>query len=370
MITPEELQRLEDLVALLGLGIGLLLGWISRYAGFCTLGAITDWYASGDRSRLRMWLLAIAVAILGTQLLILTNQIQVKDSFYLSQRVFWLSHIVGGLLFGFGMALASGCGGRTLIRIGGGSLKAVVVFLVMAIVAFITMRGLLGVARVETLEKVFFVLKTPQDLASLLTAGLAMGGEQGRVIVTAIAVLGLFGFVFLDRDFRSQPRRVIAGLVIGLLVVAAWWTSGHLGFVAEDPNTLEPRFIATNTRGIESLTFVAPLAYWLDLLMFWSDSSRTITFGIATVSGVVLGALIHALATQSFRWEGFQNRQDLSRHLIGAVLMGFGGVVAFGCTIGQGISGLSLLAIGSILTVITIVTGTWLGLTWLERRAG
>lgn len=369
MMTPEELQRIEDLVVLIGLGLGLVLGWISRFAGFCTLGAISDWYASGDRSRLRMWLLAIAVAILGTQLLILTNQIQVKDSFYLSQRVFWLSHVTGGLLFGFGMALASGCGGRTLIRIGGGSLKAVVVFLVMAVVAFITMRGLLGVFRVETLEKVFFLLKTPQDIATLLTAGLTIGAEQGRIAVTTVVTLGLFGFIFLSRDFRPQPRQIIAGVVIGLLVVTAWWATGHLGFVAEDPNTLEPRFVATNTRGIESLTFVAPLAYWLDLLMFWSDSSRSITFGIATVSGVVVGSFIHAVATKSFRWEGFQNRQDLSRHLIGAGLMGFGGVVAFGCTIGQGISGLSLLAIGSMLTIVAIVAGAWAGLAWLEHRA-
>ncbi len=370
MITAEELQQLERLVSLIGLGLGLLLGWISRFAGFCTLGAIADWYASGDRSRLRMWLLAIAVAILGTQLLILTDQIQVKDSFYLSQRVFWLSNITGGLLFGFGMALASGCGARTLIRIGGGSLKAMVVFLVMAVVAFITMRGLLGVIRVETLEKVFFALKSPQDISSLLTVGLSVGAEQSRIAVTAIVAVGLFGFVFFDRDFRSQPRRIIAGALIGLLVVTAWWTTGRLGFIAEDPNTLEPRFVSTNTRGIESLTFVAPLAYWLDLLMFWSDSSRTITFGIATVSGVVLGSLIHAVATRSFRWEGFQSRQDLSRHLVGAVLMGFGGVVAFGCTIGQGISGLSLLAIGSMLTVVAIIAGAWLGVAWLERKAG
>ncbi len=370
MITPEELQQLEQWVSLIGLGIGLLLGWVSRYASFCTLGAITDWYASGDRSRLRMWLFAIGVAILGTQVLIMTSTIQVKDSFYLSQRLFWLSHITGGLLFGFGMVLASGCGARTLIRIGGGSLKALVVFLVMAIVAIITMRGLLGVLRVETLEKVFLPLDRPQDVANLLSGGLGLAVEQLRGWVTALAVLALAIYVFISREFRAQPKLMFAGAVIGALVVAAWWTTGHLGFVAEDPNTLEPRFVATNTRGIESLTFVAPLAYWLDLLMVWSDTSRTVTFGIATVSGVVLGALIHAIASKTFRWEGFQSRQDLSRHLIGASLMGFGGVVAFGCTIGQGISGLSLLAVGSIVTTLAIVAGAWMGLQWVERQTG
>lgn len=370
MITPEELQQLEQWVSLIGLGIGLLLGWVSRYASFCTLGAITDSYASGDRSRLRMWLFAVGVAILGTQVLIMTSAIQVKDSFYLSQRLFWLSHITGGLIFGFGMVLASGCGARTLIRIGGGSLKALVVFLVMAIVAIITMRGLLGVLRVETLEKVFLPLDRPQDLANLLSGGLGLAVEQLRGWVTALAVLALTIYVFIGREFRAQPRLMFAGAMIGALVVAAWWTTGHLGFVAEDPNTLEPRFVATNTRGIESLTFVAPLAYWLDLLMVWSDTSRTVTFGIATVSGVVLGALIHAIASKTFRWEGFQSRQDLSRHLIGASLMGFGGVVAFGCTIGQGISGLSLLAIGSVLTTVSIIAGAWMGLQWVERQTG
>ena len=370
MITAEELQQLERWVSLTGLGLGLLLGWVSRYASFCTLGAITDWYASGDRSRLRMWLLAVGVAILGTQGLVILGAIQVKDSFYLSQRLLWLSHITGGLLFGFGMVLASGCGARTLIRIGGGSLKALVVFLVMAIVAIITMRGLLGVLRVETLEKVFLSLDRPQDLTSLLSVGLGLTVEHLRGWVTGLTVLALSLYIFFSQEFRAQPRLVFAGAAIGTLVVAAWWTTGHLGFVAEDPNTLAPRFVATSTRGIESLTFVAPLGYWLDLLMVWSDTTRKITFGIATVSGVVIGALIHALASKTFRWEGFQSRQDLSRHLIGAALMGFGGVVAFGCTIGQGISGLSLLAIGSILTTVSIVAGAWIGLRWVERETG
>jgi uncharacterized protein len=355
-----QLQRLGLLVPLFGLAIGIGLGWISRYARFCSMGAIADWYASGDTARLRMWLLAIATAIVGTQLLIAENLIDVKDSFYVAPRVFWLSNIVGGLVFGFGMVLASGCGGRTLVRIGGGSLKALVVFIVMGLFAFITMRGILGIARVNTVEKIGLTLNSRQDLPQI------MGIDP--LLVAAVIVIGLLVFVFSSSAFRRQPRLLAGGLVIGSLVVAAWFTTGNIGFILEDPNTLEPRFVATNTRGIESLTFVAPLAYWLDLLMFWSDTSRTITFSIATVSGVVIGALIHALASRSFRLEGFQNRQDLSRHLIGAAMMGFGGVVAFGCTIGQGITGLSLMAIGSVLATVAIVAGAWLGLRWMENN--
>jgi uncharacterized protein len=356
-----EIERLGMLVPLLGLAIGIGLGWISRYARFCSMGAIADWYASGDTARLRMWVLAIATAIAGTQILIAANLIDIKDSFYVAPRVFWLSNLVGGLVFGIGMVLASGCGGRTLVRIGGGSLKALVVFVVMALFAFMTMRGILGIARVNSVEKISLTLSGRQDLPQVL--------GMDPFIVAAVIVIGLLVFIFSSTAFRRQPRLMVGGLVIGSLVVAAWFTTGNIGFILEDPNTLEPRFVATNTRGIESLTFVAPLAYWLDLLMFWSDTSRTITFSVATVSGVVIGALIHALASKSFRLEGFQSRQDLSRHLIGAAMMGFGGVVAFGCTIGQGITGLSLLAIGSGLATVSIVAGAWLGLRWMENNA-
>ncbi len=361
MISAEDIDRIETLVVLAGLGIGAVLGVVSRYAGYCTVGAISDWYSSGDTGRMRMWLLAIATAMLGTQALVSVNAIAIDDSFYIAPRLFWLSNILGGLVFGFGMVLASGCGSRTLIRIGGGSLKALVVFLVMAIFAYMTMRGVFGVLRVQTIERISITLSTKQDLASLL--------GQPRFAVAGIVGVLLLIIALTNRGFRQRPRLLIGGVVIGAMVVAGWWTTGHLGFITEDPNTLEPRFVATNTRGVESLTFVAPLAYWLDLLMFWSDASRILTFSVATVTGVVLGAFGHAVVTKSFRLEGFIDRQDLSRHLIGAALMGIGGVVAFGCTIGQGISGLSLMAAGSLLATVAIVAGGWLGLVWTERSA-
>jgi uncharacterized membrane protein YedE/YeeE len=361
MISPEEVSTLETVVIALGLVIGIGLGWVARYSGFCILGAISDWYAGSDISRLRMWLLAITTAIVGTQALILTGSIEIQESFYTAPRLFWLSNIVGGLFFGFGMVLASGCGSRTLIRIGGGSLKALVVFIVMAIFAYMTMRGILAVLRVETIEKISLALPMPQDLPSLL---------QADRLITTLTIAAIFLiFILKSPEFRSQPRLIVGGISIGLLVTAAWYTTGNIGFIEEDPNTLEARFVATNTRGVESLTFVAPLAYWIDLFMFWSDTSRTFTFSIMTVTGVVLGAWVHAVMSRSFRLEGFLDRHDLVVHLIGAAMMGAGGVVAFGCTIGQGISGLSLLAAGSLLATLSIVAGAWLGLRWTERRA-
>ncbi|MBU3724103.1 MAG: YeeE/YedE family protein [Burkholderiaceae bacterium] len=361
MVTAEDIPGIESTVVLIGLGIGLVLGWVSRFSNFCTVGAISDWYASGDQSRFRMWMLAIAIAIIGTQALILGDLIAVKDSFYTAPAIYWLSYILGGLLFGFGMVLASGCGARNLVRIGGGSLKAMVVFLVMAVFAYMTMRGIFGVIRVASIEKIAFSLGTRQDLPSLL--------GQPRAIVCSVVALVLFLYVFMGAELRRRPRLILGGLIIGALVVAGWWATGHVGFVAEDPNTLEPRFLATNTRGVESLTFVAPLAYWLDLLMFWSDKSRGLTFSVATVTGVVIGSLIHALSSRTFRWEGFVDRADLARHMVGAAMMGIGGVVAFGCTIGQGITGVSLLALGSLMATAAIIGGAWLGLRWAERHA-
>jgi uncharacterized protein len=361
MLSAQEVSQLELIVVLLGLAVGLMLGWVGRYSSFCTLGAISDWYASGDKSRLRMWLLAIAVAIAGTQALTFSGSIEIQGSFYTAPRLFWLSNIVGGLAFGFGMALAAGCGSRTLIRIGGGSLKAIVVFLVLAIFAYMTIRGIFGVLRVETLEKVYWQFGSSQDLPTLL--------QLNRGGFVAVLVVALLVAAFASRDFLARPRLILGGTVIGLLVVAGWYITGHIGFIEEDPNTLEARFLATNSRNVESLTFVGPLAFWLDLFMFWSDKSRTITFGIATVSGVVLGAFLHAVGSKTFRVEGFQNREELAQHLLGAALMGVGGVVAFGCTIGQGISGLSLLALGSLLATLSIMSGAWLGLRWLESRA-
>jgi uncharacterized protein len=361
MLSAQEVSQLENIVVLSGLAIGILLGWAGRYSSFCTLGAISDWYASGDKSRIRMWLLAIAVAIAGTQALIFTESVAIRDSFYTAPRVFWLSNIMGGLAFGYGMALASGCGSRTLIRIGGGNLKAVVVFLVLALFAYMTIRGIFGVLRVETIEKIYWQLGHAQDLPSVL--------KINPLWVAVAVVAALAVVIFSSRDFLARPRLIFGGVVFGLLVVAGWYVTGHIGFIEEDPSTLEPRFLATNSRGVESLTFVGPLAFWLDLFMFWSDKSRAFTFGITTVSGVVIGAFIHALGSKSFRWEGFQSKSELAQHLIGAALMGIGGVVAFGCTIGQGISGLSLLALGSLLTTLSIVGGAWLGLRWLEHRA-
>lgn len=350
----QDIQSIAATVTVLGFAIGAVFGYVGSSTRFCTMGAVSDIVHMGDWSRMRMWMLAIATAILGTAALQLAGLFDASKSIYTGGHLIWLSHLVGGLAFGTGMTLASGCGARTLIRIGGGNLKSVVVFAFFAISALMTLRGLFGVWRTSLLDPVALTLPHGQDLPAFLAPWLG----TDAALALAAGVLG--GSLLIATLWRRDAWRadiLFGGLVSGALVVAGWYVTGHLAHLAEHPDTLEEAFIATSGNRAESLTFVAPLAYALDLLTTWSDASRTLTFGIASVIGVVTGSAAHAILTRNFRIESFRDAGDLARHITGAVLMGFGGVTAVGCTIGQGISGLSTLALGSLLTTAAIIAG-------------
>ena len=342
-------------ILLLAFGLGAAFGAISQKTHFCTMGAIADIVNMEDWSRMRMWLLAIAVAILGSAALHAAGIVDLGKSVYRTPTLTWLSHLVGGLLFGIGMVLASGCGARTLTRVGAGNLKSLVVFLVLGLTAYMTMRGILGVLRVNTLDQVAATLPGGQDIPALLAG---MGIAPGMALaVSALAIGGgLLAFCLLRRDFLTLDN-LLGGIAVGAIVIGGWYVSGHLGYLAEDPDTLQEAFLATSSGRMESLTFVAPQAYTLELLMLWSDSSRKLSFGVALALGVVAGSTAWALVTRQFRWEGFRDVADLVRHLAGGALMGFGGVTAMGCTIGQGITGVSTLALGSFITLLAIATG-------------
>ena len=350
-----ETAASPNLVLWLAFASAFIFGAIGQKTHFCTMGAVSDIVNMGDWSRMRMWLLAIGIAILGSAALHAAGLIDLGKSIYRTPTFTWLSYLIGGISFGIGMVLASGCGSKTLIRIGSGNLKSVVVFLVLGIVAYMTMRGVFGVFRVNVLEKAAITFPGGQDVPALLTAA----GVAPKLAFFA-AVLGIGGgltaFCLLKRGFWTLDN-LLGGFGTGMAVVAAWYVSGHIGYLAENPETLEEAFIATNSGRMESLTFVAPQAYTLELLMLWSDTSRKLSFAIATVLGVIAGSGCWALITRSFRWEGFASVEDTASHLIGAALMGFGGVVAMGCTVGQGITGFSTLALGSMLTFLAIVCG-------------
>ena len=365
-----DISALYTLVLWATFSAGLLFGAIAQCTHFCTMGAVADIVNIGDWSRMRMWALAIGVAMLGFNTMVYLGWVEAGKSIYASSRLIWLSNLLGGALFGVGMVLASGCGSKTLVRIGGGSLKALVVFAVLAIAAYATMRGIVGVARVATVDTVALTLPTGQDLPSLLAGAL---GADKKVLALVLGLLlggGLVAWALSSPQGRSADV-LVAGFGIGLVVVAVWWVSGRLGHLPEHPQTLEEAFLATNSQRMESLTFVAPIAYTVDWLILFSDKSKVLTIAVVSTVGVIVGALLSALATRSFRWEGFAGTQDTAHHLVGAVLMGVGGVTAMGCTVGQGLSGVSTLALGSFLAFAGIVAGAMVGLKYqvwqLER---
>jgi uncharacterized protein len=367
-----DLSSLNQQVLLASFVLSFIFGAIAQRTHFCTMGAVSDIVNMGDWQRMRQWACAAGVAMLGFGLLAFLGKIDPSKTLYASPRIAWASAIVGGLMFGFGMVLASGCGSKTLVRIGGGSLKSVVVFVVMGVAAFATLKGItamLRVATVDTLTINSIALSAISTPASGLF-GLKIGAAQ--MLMAALVGGGLVIWALLSKEFRSLEN-LLAGMGIGLVITLMWWVSGSLGFVAEHPETLQEAFLATNSGRAEALSFVAPVAYTVDWLMFFSDKTKVITLGIASVGGVIAGSALMAFITKSFRWEGFGGTEDVANHLAGAVLMGVGGVTAMGCTVGQGLSGISTLSTMSFIAVAAIIGGAVLGFKYqmwrLERMA-
>jgi uncharacterized membrane protein YedE/YeeE len=367
-----DVSGLATQVLLLAFAFSFLFGAIAQRTHFCTMGAVSDAVTMGDSTRLRQWALAAGVAMLGFWVLAATGQVDPAKTLYSSPRWTWLSALAGGAMFGFGMVLASGCGSKTLVRIGGGNLKSVVVFVVLGISAFATLKGITAVARVATVDRVAVEFAAP---AMVSVAASALTGLKPALAGLAVALViggALIAWALRGRDFIT-PDNLLAGFGIGAIVAAMWWTSGHVGYLAEHPQTLEEAFVATNSGRAEALSFVAPVAYTLDWLMFFSDKSKLLTLGIVSVAGVVAGSAVVALVSRNFRWEGFGGTEDVANHLAGGVLMGVGGVTAMGCTIGQGLSGLSTLSATSFVAVAAILGGAVVAIKYqmwrLERAA-
>jgi uncharacterized membrane protein YedE/YeeE len=349
--------------------LGMALGGLAQASRFCTMGALADLAAYGGQARLMMWVLAVAAAATGSLVLMAAGWLDAARSLAWSPQLPWLSCLVGGALFGWGMVLASGCPQRNLVRAGSGNLRSWVVLLVTGVAAQMTLRGLFAEGRVHALDAFALQLHTPQDLGSIL-AGAAGLPQAAAAIRWGLLILGLALAAVLLWRARGQMDgwQWAGGLGMGLLVTLGWALTGHLGFIAENPDTLEPAWMGTAGNRPESLSFVAPLARGLDLLTLWSDHSLAATFGVMVAVGVPVGSAVSAWRRREFRVESFSSPRDLSEHLLGAVLMGFGGVTALGCSIGQGITGLGMLSAGACLAVTGIVGGAWVALQRQARR--
>ncbi|WP_439363818.1 YeeE/YedE family protein [Bradyrhizobium sp. DASA03005] len=335
-----------QLVILAGLVIGLVYGAVGLLSGFCLMSSMRGWLAEGDGRLVRSYALAIAVAIAASQLLAGSGTVDLGKSIYLQPSFSPAVLFLGGLLFGYGMVLSNGCGSRALVLLGRGNLRSFVVVIVLAIAAQMTLKGLIAPGRLALVQASQTTVNA-NSLPSLL-ATLGLTEAAARALAAATIVVALILFAFAHPAFRRSPGQIVAGIIVGLLVAGGWLVTGHLG--ADDFNPVP----------VTSLTFVAPIADALQYAML--STGLTLNFGIATVVGVFTGSLVTAVATRRFKLEGYSSPRHMLRSGAGAALMGVGGVMAFGCSIGQGLTGVSTLALGSFVAVAGILLGTAAGL--------
>ncbi len=359
--------------------IALLMGAIVNKTNFCTMGAVSDWVNMGDTGRFRAWLFAIAIAVLGVTALEPYGLVNADASFppYRGSQLIWAENLLGGIMFGIGMTLASGCGNKCLVRIGGGNLKSILVFVVIAVIAYFMVnpfpdsdQTLFTILFYNWIRPLAIDLGSSQDLGTLV-AGSDGAGTARMIIGGALGGLLLIT-VFSSRSFRGSFDNVLGGLAVGLAVLAAWYVTSTVRIdIDGEQYTLQSfaqqwDFVADSDEGKpadtrplmpQSFTFINPMGQTAGYSMSGFNSAY-LTFGVMAVAGVILGSLLWSLLSRSFRFEWFASFRDFFSHFTGAILMGFGGVLALGCTIGQGITGISTLALGSFIAFFGIVLGS------------
>ena len=340
------MESSTNIVILAALVIGLVYGAVGLVSGFCMMSSLRGWWAEGDGRLVRTYALAMGTAIAASQLLAASGLVDLGKSIYLQPAFSAPMMFLGGLLFGYGMVLSNGCGSRALVLLGRGNLRSFVVVIVLGIFAEITLKGLIAPTRIALVQASQTTAKLTSLPALLSTMGL--GEVFARMAAASILGAALIIFAFAHAPFRKSPSQIAAGLVVGILVAGGWYTTGYLG--ADD----------FNPAPVTSLTFIAPIADALQYVMLSTGS--TLNFGIVTVFGVFAGSLATALLTGRFHLEGYTSPRHMLRSAGGAALMGIGGVMAFGCSVGQGLTGLSTLALASFVAVAGILLGTAAGL--------
>lgn len=359
--------------------IALVMGAVVNKTNFCTMGAVSDMVNMGDFGRMRAWLLAIAVAIVGMLVLESMGLVAPGDSFppYRAGGLIWAENLLGGLMFGIGMTLASGCGNKCLVRIGGGNIKSIFVFIIIGVIAYFMVNPfpgtdvtLMSALFYDWIRPLSFNVGPAQDLGTVVAG--SDGAMTARWIIGGAIGLLVLWFVFKSAEFRTSLDNVLGGLVVGLAVLAGWYISSNV-VIGDDGMTLRAfvqdwAFLADSPEGKpadsrplapQSFTFINPMGQTVGYVA-GGFSSTLLTFGVMAFGGVIAGSLLWAVVSRSFRIEWFNDTKDFVTHVIGAVLMGFGGTLALGCTIGQAITGVSTLAIGSFIAFGAIVLGSGL----------
>ncbi|QTR50894.1 YeeE/YedE family protein [Candidatus Thiothrix anitrata] len=378
-MTFEDFASAQSFLLIAGFVIAFVMGAVVNKTHFCTMGAVSDWVNMGDTGRFRSWGLAIGVALLGVVLLEMLGMVTADSSYppYRNGQLIWAENLIGGILFGIGMTIAGGCGNKCLVRIGAGNLKSIVVFLIIGVVAYFMINPFPGSDK--TLYSVLFYpwvsplainMGDSQDLGTVvagtenaLVARLAIGGVLG---------LALVWLAFKSKDFRSSSDFAFGGIVVGLCVLAAWYVTSNISVNIDDqPYNLSQYYgewdmVAESEEGkpaigaalaSQSFTFINPMGQAVGYTIGGFNASL-LTFGLMALFGVAAGSLAWALVSRTFKIEWFASGRDFANHLIGALLMGIGGVLAMGCTIGQAVTGISTLAIGSFIAFAGIVLGS------------
>lgn len=344
--------------------IAAVMGAVANKTNFCTMGAISDWVNMEDKGRLRAWLLAIAVAMGGVLVLEALGRINLSGATfppYRTANFAWLRYLLGGVMFGIGMTLASGCGNKTLIRIGGGNLKSLVVLAIASTMAYFMLwsdfYGIVFDSWMAPLAVNLGAIGAKSQTLDGILGGLAGMADTStlHLILGSLLVVGILFFAFRSEEFRDNRDNIFGGAVVGLAVLAGWYLTGSaLG--AEWKEWAEMADTPPSRVEVQSFTFISPMGDSMRYLLHPGDFSM-INFGICALAGVIVGSFLYSVLTRSFRIEWFANAGDFANHAIGAVLMGVGGVLSMGCTVGQAITGVSTLAVGSMLTFAAIVIG-------------
>ncbi len=363
-----ELELYQNMLMLI-FATTFIMGWVVSKTDFCTMGAVSDWVNMGSTARFKSWMLAAVSAIFFVTLLTYTELIdpsltQSNDTAnppYNTPNFAWLRYVIGGLVFGIGMTIGSGCGNKTLVRIGAGNLKSVVIFAMMAFGAYLMMftdfmyTFFLQWTSVLDIDLTEYDINS-QDLGSITAHIIQTDALNTKIILGFVISIFALLYLFKTEKFRKDKHNILAGLTIGICVAIAWYiSSGPMGQeLLEEAEMMDEIPYAI---GAQSLTFVAPSGHFSALVSSEFDLTY-ITFALIAGLGVLLGSFFYAVSSQSFRIEWFNSMGDFINHIVSGLLMGIGGVLAMGCTIGQGVTGVSTLSLGSLIVLSSIVFGS------------